>query len=437
MAGAGTAVEAVRRALTAERLRVVASLVRLTGDWELAEDCVQDAAERALMRWPDDGIPDNPAAWLTTTARRRAVDVLRRRRTEHDKLHRLHAEVELAGDRAVEGELYDDDRLGLLFACCHPSLPLAGRVALTLKTVTGLSTREVARAFLVSEATMGQRLLRTRQKIAHTGISLRQPAPHRLAERTAGILAVIYLLFNEGYTATEGEQTLREDVAGEAVRLAGLVAELLPGDGEVHGLRALLLLQHARRAARVDSAGDLVTLEQQDRTRWDRGDIAAGLHSLCRARGIEQPAGCYQLQAEIAAVHATAQVASATDWARIVTGYDALLAVHPTPVVALNRAVAVGFRDGAEAGLAALAEAVAAGGLDGYSLVSAVRADLQRRAGRPSAAAAEYRMAIQRAGTGPERRLLQRRLDQLTEDRPEQPAVAHGNWVAGPDVPQV
>lgn len=410
---------AVRRAVTTERLRVVASLIRFTGDWDLAEDCMQDAAERALMRWPSDGIPDNPAAWLTTAARRRAVDVLRRRRTEHDKLRQLQAEVELAGDRAVEGEVYDDERLGLLLACCHPSLPLAGRVALTLKTVAGLSTREVARAFLVSEATMGQRLLRTRQKIAHTGISLRQPEAHRLAERTAGILAVIYLLFNEGYTATEGEQTLRDDVAGEAVRLAGLVAELLPDDDEVHGLRALLLLQHARRAARADAAGDLVTLEQQDRTRWDHGDIAAGLHSLIRARSTEHPAGYYQLQAGIAAVHATARAAAATDWARIVTGYDALLALRPSPVVALNRAVAVGFRDGAEAGLTALTDAVAAGGLDGYALLPAVRADLQRRAGRPSAAAAEYRVAIQRAGTGPERRLLQRRLDELTETDPK------------------
>ncbi|MBA3523780.1 MAG: sigma-70 family RNA polymerase sigma factor [Geodermatophilaceae bacterium] len=399
-----------------QRLRIVAGLIRVTGDWDLAEDCLQDAVERALTRWPRDGIPDNPAAWLTTTAHRRALDVLRRRRTEVDKLQAMTAmaQLEPPADTPFDqsDDVYRDDRLRLLFTCCHPALPLTGRVALTLKTVAGLSTREVARAFLVSEATMGQRLLRTRAKIANAGISFRVPAPHRLAERTAGVLAVVYLVFNEGYAGTEGEAT-RDDLAAEAVRLTGLVARLLPADDEVHGLRALLLLQHARRVTRTDSAGDLVPMEEQDRSRWDSAMLSAGLASLTLARATGRPPRSYRLQAEIAAEHATAPHAAATDWARVVTGYDALLRVQPSPVVALNRAVALGFRDGPDAGLHALAGVEEDKRLAGYHLRPAARADLLRRAGRGAEAIAAYQEALGLVHTAAERRFVQRRMREI------------------------
>jgi RNA polymerase sigma-70 factor (ECF subfamily) len=297
-----------------------------------------------------------------------------------------------------------DDRLALLFTCCHPALPLAGRVALTLKTVTGLSTREVARAFVVTEATMSKRLLRTKQKITNAGISFRMPPAHRLAERTTGVLAVVYLLFNEGYASTEGP-TLRPDVASEAVRLAGLLAVLLPDDDEVAALHALLQLQHSRRDARSGDDGELLTMEEQDRGRWDRASIEAGLAELDRARASGRPAGPYRVQAEIAARHASAPTAAETDWPSIVALYDVLLEV-PSPVVALNRAVAIGFRDGPDAGLAALDEV----DLPGYHLVDATRAEFHRRAGRPREAAVAYRRALDLVGTDAERRLLQRRL---------------------------
>jgi RNA polymerase sigma-70 factor (ECF subfamily) len=306
--------------------------------------------------------------------------------------------------------VYRDDQLRLLFTCCHPALPLAGRVALTLKTVAGLSTRQIAAAFLVSEATMGQRLLRTRNKIAHAGIRLRVPEPHRLAERTAGVLAVVYLVFNEGYPATERQG--RDDLAAEAVRLAGLVAHLLPDDDEVHGLRALLLLQHAR-AARTDSVGDLVPMEEQDRSRWDHTMVATGLVALATARASGRPPGPYRLQAEIAAMHATAPTAAATDWASVVAGYDALLKVQPSPVVALNRAVAVGFRDGPQAGLDALAQIDGETRLATYHLLPAARADFLRRAGRSREAATAYREALALAQTDAERRFLERRVHEV------------------------
>lgn len=391
----------------------------MTGDWDLAEDCVQDAVERALARWPHDGVPDNPAAWLTTTAYRRALDVLRRRKTEADKLREVAAMADREQPWAVagpdvdpHGAAYGDDRVRLLFTCCHPALPLAGRVALTLKTVGGLSTREVARAFLVSEATMGQRLLRTKNKIAHAGIGFRVPAPHRLAERTAGVLAVVYLVFNEGYGATEGEGS-RDELAAEAVRLAGLVARLLPDDDEATGLQALLLLQHARRATRIDAAGDLVPMEDQDRGGWDRAIIADGLASLDAARASGRPPRPYRLQAEIAAVHATAADAAATDWGRIVALYDALLAAQPSPVIALNRAVALGFRDGPGPGLRALEEVQGDERLARYHLVPATRADLLRRLGHLEEATDAYREALTLVPTDAERRFVERRLREV------------------------
>ncbi len=298
---------ALTEALSTERLRIVAGLIRVTRDWELAEDSVQDAAERALARWPEDGIPANPAAWLTTTARRRALDVLHRRRVEVEKLRELEA-LAGSGSNPTEPEdagPYGDDRLRLLFACCHPALPLAGRVALTLKTVGGLSTREIARAFLVSEATMSQRLLRTRAKIEHAGIGFRIPEAHRLRDRVSGVLAVVYLIFNEGYAATEGAY-LRDELAVEAIRLADLLAQLLPDDDEVLALRALLLLQHSRRAARMTATGELLTMDEQDRRLWNQELITAGLAGLATARSTGRPPGFYRWQAEIAALHATA-----------------------------------------------------------------------------------------------------------------------------------
>jgi len=405
---------AVARTVRAERLRIVATLTRITGDWNLAEDCFQDAVEKALERWATDGVPDNPAAWITTAARNRALDVLRRRQTEHDKLEKVHTLAKLEEGLDDNGNSGDDidDQLRLLFMCCHPALPLAGRVALTLKTVTGLSTREVARAFLVSEATMSQRLLRVRNKISNAGISFRSPPPHRMAERTAGVLSVVYLLFNEGYAATEGEP-FRDELSLEAIRLADLLTDLLPLDEEVHALRALLCFQNARRAARVDADGELVTMEEQDRTQWDTAQIASGLDSLILARTIGGSPGYYRLQAEIAALHATALDAASTDWVGIVANFDALVDLHPSPVISLNRAIAVGFRDGPDAGLALLADLEAAGDLDSYPLLPAVRADFLRRANRPTEAVAAYREAILQAGTEAERRLLQRKLHQI------------------------
>ncbi len=392
------------------RLRIVAGLIRLTGEWELAQDCVQDAAIRALEVWPRDGLPDNPLAWLSTTAHRRAVDLLRRRRTEREKV----VVLQRMSERDPTEMNSQDDRLALLFTCCHPALPLAGRVALTLKTVSRLTTREVARAFLVSEATMGQRLLRTRNKIAHARISFQVPSPHRLAERTAGVLAVIYLLFNEGYVATEGGG-VRDELALEALTLSSLLAQLLPEDDEVHGLRALLLLQQARRPARLDADGDLVPMDDQDRSRWNQREIADGISSLLTSRDLGRPAGPYRLQAEIAAVHSTAATPDGTDWARIVGLYDALLQLQDSPVIALNRAVAIGFRDGPEAGLTALEQVQADQRLVGYHLIPAVRADLLRRAGRTSSAIQAYREALDQARTAAERRFLHRRLRELGE----------------------
>ena len=410
---------ALAAAVRDQRLRIVAGLIRTTGDFELAEDCLQDAAERALTAWPRDGVPDNPAAWLTTAARRRALDVLGRRRTERAKLAEVAGAMALAerDEPVVDGGGgYADDRLRLLYTCCHPALPLAGRVALTLRTVSGLSVREVARAFLVSEATMGQRLLRTRDKIAHAGISFAVPPPHRIGERTAGVLAVVYLLFNEGYAASEGPGT-RDELADEAVGLAGLVAGLLPAADpmadEAHALRALLLLQHARRPARLDAAGDLVPLEEQDRGRWDRALVAAGLESLAVARESGRVPGPYRAQAEIAALHTTAPDAASTDWAAVVGWYDALLAAAPTPVTALNRAVALAFRDGPQAGLGALGEVERDARLAAYHLVPAVRADLLRRAGRPVEALAAQREALAAARTDAERRHHERRVAEL------------------------
>jgi len=370
-----------------------------------------------LVRWPGDGIPQNPGAWLTTTAYRRALDVLRRRRIEASKLQEVAAMADIERSADTGGDVdpspgfYRDDQLRLLFACCHPALPLEGRVALTLKTVAGLSTRQIAAAFLVSEATMGQRLLRTRNKIAHAGIRLKVPQSHRLAERTAGVLAVVYLVFNEGYTAAEKRDS--GGLADEAVRLANLVARLLPEDDETHGLRALLLLQHARSSARTNAMGDLVSMEEQDRAHWDQAMVTAGLAALAAARASGRPPGPYRLQAEIAALNATAATAAETNWAGVVAGYEALFTMQQSPVVALNRAVALGFRDGPQAGLDALGKVDSDPRLASYWLRPAARADFLRRAGRTQEAAAAYGEALALVRTDSDRRFLERRMREI------------------------
>jgi RNA polymerase sigma-70 factor, ECF subfamily len=399
--------EAITSVVAAERTSMVASLIRLTGDWDLAEDCVQDAIERALVHWPQEGMPRSPAAWLTAAGRNRALDVLRRRQTERAKLQQRAIMDEMGRDSAGQADPQSDDRLRLIFTCCHPALPLDGQVALTLKTVAGLSTAEIARAFLVSEPTMSQRLLRTKRKISNAGIPYRVPPDEFLAERTAGVLAVVYLIFNEGY----GQQ--EDYLATEALRLARLLVDLMPAEDEARGLLALVAFQMSRRSTRFDARGDLVPMEEQDRSRWNAVLIEEGNRHLRRAASSGRSPGPYRLQAHIAACHSTAAAAEATAWGTIVTLYDALLAAQPSPVIALNRAIAIGFRDGYEAGLAAL-DALDAKALAGYYLLPAARADFLRRLGRSDEARRAYQAALELAPTGqPEQRLLQRRLTEL------------------------
>ena len=412
---AAAAADAVATAHREEWSRVVATLIRATGDWDLAEDAAADAFERAARRWPDEGVPRNPGAWLTTVARNRALDVLRRRGVEAGKVREWMVMDELTGGRASDdpGELASaepewDDRLRLVFTCAHPALPMESRVALTLRTVGGLDTGEIARAFLVPESTMAQRLVRAKRKIRHAAIPYRVPAPGELPERLGGVLAVLMLVHNEGYLASSGERLLRLDLQEEAIRLAGLVVDLLPEADEARALLALLLLQHARSAARTDADGELVPLDEQDRTRWDADEVRRGLGLL--ATPPPEVVGPYRVQAEIQAVHARARTADDTDWPAIVGWYDALLAASPSPVVELNRAVAHGLAGHVQLALDELDRLAASGRLDGYHLLPAAQADLLRRSGRRTQAAARYRDAIALAPTGPERRFLERRL---------------------------
>lgn len=402
---------AVAEAFRGEWSQIVATLIRITGDWDLAEECAQDAFTRALERWPRDGIPPRPGAWLTTTARNRALDRLRRRTTETTKLQEVamwsHADTP-CDDAAAESGV-QDDQLRLIFTCCHPALPIEARVALTLRTVAGLSTAEIARAFLVSERTMGQRLVRAKQKIRYAGIPYHVPPAHLLPERTGTVLAVLYLLFNEGYAATTGANLVRQSLCAEAIRLARTVDALMPGDPEVLGLLALMLLHDARRATRVDAAGGLVTLDRQDRARWDTFAIAEGVDLLTRARRHGR-VGVYQLQAEIAAHHATAAQAAATNWAAIARLYEQLAQLMPSPVIELNRAVAVAMAGGPAAGLPLVETLEASGTLAGYHLLPATHADLLRRLGRHTEAAAHYRSALDLVCTDAERKYLAVRL---------------------------
>jgi len=392
--------------------RIVATMIRLTGgDWDLAEECAQDAFTQALRTWPQAGIPRQPLAWLTTVARNRAVDRMRRATNEAAKVSALAAERQQAMNQqepppfGSDSEI-PDERLELMFTCCHPALNLDAQVALTLRALAGLSTAEIARAFLVPERTMGQRIFRAKQKVAHAVIPLRVPPAHLLPERLPAVLHVLYLLYNEGYGDTQHKSRLSR----EAIRLARVLASLMPDEPEAHGMLALMLLHEARRASRLDALGELVTLEDQDRSRWDRDQIAEGSAILERALR-RRRAGPFQIQAAIAACHATAPSAAETDWPQIVALYEQLARVAPSPIVELNHAVALAMAHGPEAALPLVDALAASGRLDGYYLLHAARADLLHRAGRPAEADASLRAARELAPTEAERRLLERRLD--------------------------
>lgn len=384
--------------------RIVSTLIRVTGDWSLAEDSTQDAFEEALSRWPRDGVPSNPGAWLTTVAKNRAIDKLRRRATEASKLQEVAMMAE-------DSEPLEDDRLSLIFTCCHPALTLEARVALTLRTVAGLTTPEIARAFLVPEATLAQRIVRAKSKIRNAGIPYRVPPGHLLAERLPGVLRVLYLLFTEGYSASSGDRVVREPLAEEAIRLARLLVALMPDEAEASGLLALMVLQHARRAARQDAAGDPVSIEDQDRTLWDADAIAEG-NGILRAALRRHRVDSYQLQAVIASEHASSPSFAATDFRAIVRAYDDLARLDPSPVIAFNRAIAWGMAEGPAVGLQRL-ELIAAS-LEGYYLLPAARADFLRRLGRREAAAEQYERALALAPSEPETRFLERRLAEVT-----------------------
>jgi RNA polymerase sigma-70 factor (ECF subfamily) len=410
--GVAGSVEAVFRE---ERGRLLATLVGQFGDLDLAEEVASDAVAAALERWPVDGVPGRPGAWLLTTARRKAVDRLRRDKAYAARIAVLQAEADRTGSAAAPAEDEDvpDERLRLFFTCCHPALPMDAQVALTLRCLAGLSTPEVARAFLVPAATMAQRIVRAKRKIKGARIPFRVPAADELPGRMPGVLRVVYAIFTEGYAASSGPELVRGDLADEAIRLARILHRLLPREREVAGLLALMLLVDARREARTGPDGHPVLLDEQDRSRWNRTFIEEGRHLVVTAlRG--GPPGPYALQAAIAAVHDEAADVTTTDWPQVVALYDVLADVAPSPVVALNRAVAVAMRDGPAAGLVLLDALAADERLRGYHLLPAARADLLRRLGRRAEAAAAYRQALALVGNAPERAYLARRLEEVT-----------------------
>ena len=386
-----------------------ATLVRLLGDFDLAEEALHEAFRAALEQWPSEGVPANPRAWLVSTGRFKAIDAIRRR-ARFDPLEEEHAES-LAAEAPAEREPIEDDRLRLIFTCCHPALAQDAQVALTLREVCGLTTEEIARAFLTPPPTLAQRIVRAKNKIRDARIPYEVPAGPQLAERLDAVLRVVYLVFNEGYSASTGNSVTRADLSAEAIRVGRLLVDLLP-EPEASGLLALMLLQESRRASRASASGDLIRLEDQDRSRWNRELIAEGVALVERALGSRR-FGPYTLQAAIAAVHAEAPSARDTDWQQIVALYDVLARLDPSPVVALNRAVALAMRDGPAAGLAVVDAILARGELKDYHLAHAARADLCRRLGRRADARASYERALALVRQEPERRFIQQRLAEL------------------------
>jgi len=405
------AAEAIYRA---ESRRVFATLVRLLGDFDLAEEALHDAFRAALEQWPRDGVPANPRAWLVSAGRFKAIDGIRRR-TRFDSMEDVAEQVDAVIDETApsDSEAIEDDRLRLIFTCCHPTLAADAQVALTLREVCGLTTEEIAQAFLSAAPTLAQRIVRAKAKIRDARIPYQVPEPDQRAERLDSVLRVVYLVFNEGYSASSGQSLTRIDLSGEAIRLGRLIVELLP-EPEAMGLLALMLLQESRRAARTSPGGELVLLSDQDRSLWNRDQIAEGSALVTRSLA-SQRFGLYTLQAAIAAVHADAMSADATDWDEIAGLYDVLLRIEPTPVVELNRAVAIAMRDGPAEGLALIEALLARGDLKDYHLAHAARADLCRRLGRTAHARASYKRALALARQSPERRFLERRLAELSD----------------------
>jgi RNA polymerase sigma-70 factor (ECF subfamily) len=399
--------------------RILATLIRLLGDFDLAEEAMHEAFAAALSLWPASGVPGNPRPWLISTARFKAIDTLRRRArwdASQDKLVRFLEAQGSSAETSHEEESLEDDRLRLIFTCCHPSLAPEARVALTLREVCGLTTEEIAKAFLTTPRTLAQRIVRAKAKIRETKIPYEVPTPEELPQRLGAVLQVIYLVFNEGYSAAAGAQVTRAELTGEAIRLVRLLTELQPErEGvlpEIMGLLALMLLQESRRAARSSLTGELILLENQDRSLWNREQIAEGVALVEKALHSRR-FGSYTLQAAIAAVHAEAESAAATDWPQIVALYDQLLRIQPSPVVGLNRAVAIAMRDGPEAGLAQIDAILQQGELANYYLAHSARADMYRRLGRPAEARSAYEKALALTQQEPERHFLQERIRQL------------------------